>query len=108
MENPFEIIEERLSGIEAKLDNLIEELIVADKSSHSYPKWVTTKQLAQQLGLSTSTITKLRGTKIPYYKMGGRIMFKRQEVDEYIEKTRHKTSGEYLDDYLRSQEGKDS
>ncbi len=105
MENPFDIIEERFSKIEEKLDLIIKSLENFD-INHS-PTWVTTKQLANQLGVSSSTITKLRGDKLPYYKIGGRIMFKRQEVDEVIEKTRHKTKGDYLDEYLKSSEAKE-
>ncbi|MFC1734375.1 helix-turn-helix domain-containing protein, partial [candidate division KSB1 bacterium] len=57
------------------------------------------KQLAQHLGISASTVSKLRG-KLPYYKLGGKVYFKKQEVDEWIEKTRHKSGDEYLNDYL--------
>jgi len=97
MENPFESIENKLAIIENKLDRVIERI---ENPQTSAPTWMTSKQLAQHLGVSVSTISKLRGSKIPYYKLGGKIYFKKQEIDEWIEKTRHKTGGEYLNEYL--------
>ena len=97
MENPFEALEQRLSGIESKLERLIEKL---ENPQSTSPTWLSSKQLAEYLGISVSTVTKLRGGKLPYYKLGGRIYFKKQEVDEWIENTRHKSGGEYLNEYL--------
>lgn len=103
MENPFESIERRLAAIESKLEGLIQRI---DKPPVvTSPTWVTSKQLAQHLGLSVGAITHLRGSKIPYYKIGGRILFKKQEIDEFLEKTRHKSGGEYLNEYLDSNQG---
>lgn len=98
MENPFELLEQNLTRIESKIDEIIQQINNPDESSNL--TWYTTKQLANHLGVSASTITKLRGTKLPYYKVGGRVLFKKQEIDEFIIKTRHKTGGEYLQEYL--------
>jgi excisionase family DNA binding protein len=98
MENPFESFDKRLESIEDKLANLISKL-ESGKSTNSIT-WVTTKQLAQHLGVSTATVTKMRGTRIPYYKLSGKILFKREEIDELIENTRHKTGAENLEEYL--------
>ena len=101
MENPFEILEQRLSQIEDKLDRML--TIIGEKKDTSMldPTWVTTKQLSQHLGISTAAVTNIRGTKIPYYKIGGRILFKREEVDEYIQKSRYMSGGDRLDEYLK-------
>ena len=107
MENPFDQIEQRLISIEAKLERLINKIENPD-TAYLSPTWVTSKQLAQHLGLSVAAVTNLRGSKIPYYKIGGRILFKKQEIDDFILKTRHKTGGEYLDDYLSSRQDKDN
>ena len=104
MENPFDLLEQRLMSIEEKLESLIQKIDNPKDSSLLSPTWVISKQLAQHLGLSVAAITNLRGKKIPYYKIGGRILFKREEVDEFIQNTRHKSGGEYLDEYLRSQQ----
>ena len=106
MENPFELIEQRLAAIEGKLDSLINS-IDNPKDFNLSPTWITSKQLAQHLGLSTTAIGNLRINKIPYYKIGGRILYKKQEIDEFIERTRHKGGREYLDEFLNSQQGKE-
>lgn len=106
MENPFELIEQRLGIIEKKLDILIQSINNPNDSNLS-PTWVNSKQLAQHLGISTTAVGNLRINKIPYYKIGGRILYKKQEIDEFIEKTRHKGGGEYLNEFLNSQQGKE-
>ncbi len=106
MENPFELIEQRLAAIEGKLDSLINSIDNTINPNLS-PTWISSKQLAQHLGLSTTAIGNLRINKIPYYKIGGRILYKKQEIDEFIERTRHKGGREYLDEFLNSQQGKD-
>ena len=66
MENPFEILEQRLTTIEEKLDSLIQRIDNQNDSSVLDPTWVTTKQLAQHLGVSTASITNmLMAGKIP-------------------------------------------
>jgi excisionase family DNA binding protein len=99
MENQFESIEKRLAGIEENLAGLIQRI---DNPVSTSPTWMTSKQLAQHLSMSVSAVTNLRTYKIPYYKLGGRIYFKKEEIDEWIEKTRHKTGGENLEEYLGS------
>lgn len=101
MENPFELLDQRLSIIEDKLDRLIERIDGQKDTSVLDSTWVTTKQLSQHLGISTAAVTNIRGTKIPYYKIGGRILFKRQEVDEYIKKSRYMSGRDNLDEYLK-------
>ena len=106
MENPFESLISRLESIERKLDSLLEQRNDGDDKSGKNPIWLSTKQLAEYLGMSTSAITNMRGSKLPYYKVGGRIMFKKQEIDEYILSTRHKSGSEHLEEYLKSPQGK--
>lgn len=98
MTNPFEELEKKLSIIESKIDRLTEKI---EKPENNEPTWLTTKQLAQYLSLSTSAVTNMRGGKLPFYKLGGRIYFKKQEIDEWIEKTRYKAGADYLNEYLR-------
>ena len=100
MENPFELLDQRLSAIEEKLDRLLGRIDEQKDSSVLDPTWVTTKQLAQHLGISTAAVTNIRGSMIPYYKIGGRILFKREEVDAYIKKSRYKSGEENLADHI--------
>ena len=101
MENPFELLDQRLSYLEEKLKGLIQRIDNQKDSSVLDPTWVTTKQLAQHLGISTAAVTNIRGSKIPFYKIGGRILFKREEVDAYIQKSRYMSGRDNLDEYLK-------
>lgn len=105
MENPFVTIENRLFDIEGKLDSLINK--VDNPENSNSPTWMTSKQLMQYLGISSSILANLRLNKIPYYRLGGKILYKKQEIDELIEKSRHKSGNEYLNDFLISPQGKD-
>ena len=107
MENPFDILEQRLTAIEEKLDSIIDRIDNPNDSSMLSPTWITSKQLAQHLGVSVAAITNLRGKKIPYYKIGGRILFKKEEVNQFLEKTRHKSGEEHLNEYLNTTEGQE-
>lgn len=100
MENPFDLIDQRLQAIEEKLDVLLEKTGNEDKLSSFTSTWVTTKQLAQHLGISTAAVTNIRGSKIPFYKIGGRILFKKEEVEAYIEKSRYKSGEENLANHI--------
>jgi hypothetical protein len=62
MENPFDLLDQRLQDIEDKLDGLIQRTNNQEKSSSLSNTWVTTKQLAQHLGISTAAITNMRGS----------------------------------------------
>jgi excisionase family DNA binding protein len=100
MENPFELLDQKLTTIEGKLDRLLGRIDEQQDSSVLDPTWVTTKQLAQHLGISTAAVTNIRGSKIPFYKIGGRILFKREEVDAFIQNSRYMSGRDNLDDYL--------
>ena len=101
MENSFEILDQRLSIIEDKLDRLMTRIDEKKDTSVLDPTWVTTKQLSQHLGISTAAVTNIRGTKIPFYKIGGRILFKREEVDKYIQKSRYMSGSDRLGEYIK-------
>lgn len=97
MENPFEALDKRLSEIERKLDRIMKKL---EDPEGTDPVWMTTAEVAKYVGISKAMVTNLRTYKLPYYKLGGRILFKKQEVNEWIEKTRNKPGSEYLNEHL--------
>ena len=107
METPFDIIEQRLASIEEKLQSLLERLDKHNDPAKMSTTWINSKQLAQYLNISTTAVGNLRINKIPYYKIGGKILYKKQEIDEFIEKTRRKSGGEYLNEFLHSPQGKE-
>ena len=103
MENPFDVIENKLLNIENKLDNLVSRI---ENPTEFLPKWMTVKQLSEYLGISTSVIHNLKISKIPSYKLGGRVFFKKEEIDEFIQKTRHGTEEEIYEEWQRRRQKK--
>lgn len=92
MENPFEIIIQRLDAIERLL---IE--IKTGSSIENVPTWngnelMNVQQVAEYLTLSVQTIYGLvHKMEIPNFKRGKRLYFKRTEIDDWIGKSRRKT-----------------
>lgn len=92
MENPFEIIIQRLDAIERLL---IE--IKTGSSIENTPTWngnelMNVQQVAEYLTLSVQTIYGLvHKMEIPNFKRGKRLYFKRTEIDDWIGQSRRKT-----------------
>jgi len=105
MENPFEIIIEKLNRIELLLSNLNSTTEQSSKSN-----LLNVSKLSEFLGLSRSTIYKLTmGRRIPYFKRGKFIYFDEEEIIEWIKLRRVKTideiEGEALNYLIRSKKG---
>ena len=92
MENPFEIIIERLDAIERLLYE-----IKTGKQIDNVPvvyanELMNVQQVAEYLSLSVQTIYGLvHKMEIPNSKQGKRLYFKRSEIDEWISQSRRKT-----------------
>ena len=92
MENPFELILERL--------NTIENLLRTTKRNDPTPsvpvnEILNMSQAADYLGLAKSTIYKLTSSRlIPHCKIGNKIAFKRSDLNEWITKGKVKTREE--------------
>ena len=84
MENPFEIINERLENIEKLLEN-----IYANIGTKEF-NFITTKimdieQLSNYLGLSKSHIYKLTSKHtIPHSKRGKRLYFDKETINSWV------------------------
>lgn len=99
MENPFELILEKLESIEHQLQQLQEEnkagisdTIMDMNEICSYIKYQ-----------KTSIYGLIQKKKIPYIKAGGRILFRKSEIDNWLDKGRRKTKDEIndaVDQYL--------
>ena len=87
MENPFELIMERLDRIEKAISNLkTENSIVAES------KPMNLKEVVAYMGTSSSAIYKLTSiAEIPHYKLGKKLFFKKEEIDEWIYANKVKT-----------------
>jgi excisionase family DNA binding protein len=93
MENPFELIVDRLTRIENLLSNQ------RTKEPIGYPKpepgLLTIDQAAEFLCLSKSTIYKMTAERtIPHFKLSKRVYFKPQDLEDWVSKYKVKTVSE--------------
>ena len=100
MENPFEIILQKLD----KLEKSIEELKYLTKDSENEIKeLLSCVELAEYINLTVSTVYGLvHQKKIPYYKKG-KLYFNKSEIDKWILESRCNTKSEInllADEYL--------
>ena len=87
MENPFELILERLDSIEKAIASLNTTNPIQVNNAP-----MDVKNLSEYLKLSVSAIYKLTSTsEIPHYKSGKRLYFKKEEIEEWIFSKRIKT-----------------
>lgn len=94
MENPFELLNERLCRIENLLTEL-QQRIEQSKQQPAQETFLTITNLMKYTGLNKSSIYKKTSTReIPHYKRGKRLFFKRTEIDEWIGELRIKTMDE--------------
>lgn len=88
MENPFELILERLDRIEKAIEKLNTTGPVAPANTP-----MDIKDLAEYLKMSVSAIYKLTSSsEIPHYKSGKRLYFKKEDINEWIFSRRIKTN----------------
>lgn len=94
MNNPFEVLEARLSNIE----NLILEVKNQTKQSdpaNEQDEFLTIPQAAKLLHLSVPTMYgKTHRNQIPFMKRGKRVLFSKKQLIEYIEQGRKLTNDE--------------
>lgn len=103
MDNPFEILMNKLLEIESLLLDIKHqrhpEVIKEEKE-----QFLTVKQAAEFLGLSTATVyTKVSKQQLPVMKRGNRLYFSEEELIQYLKDGRRKTNQEIereADDYL--------
>ncbi|SHH03987.1 transcriptional regulator, AlpA family [Flavobacterium fluvii] len=87
MENPFEIILERLDRIEKAIKNLN-----VGETKAPVDELFDIAQVASYLKITKSTIYKLTSTsEIPHYKNGHKLYFKKSDINEWIFSKRIKT-----------------
>jgi excisionase family DNA binding protein len=93
MENPFEIINERLSSIE----NLLLEIHSKLEFSKNEEKDVMMdiSEVSKHLNLAVPTIySKVSSRELPSYKNGKRLYFSKKEIDEWMKSNKRKTHAE--------------
>lgn len=80
IENPFETILKRLTGIENQIRFLHQQ------KSRQEPDFLTVDQAAALLNLSKATVyKKVSAGELPKYKSGKKLHFKKAELIKFIE-----------------------
>jgi excisionase family DNA binding protein len=92
MENPFEILMQRLDNIE----RLLYEIKQQKEATNTVAKEIMNlSELAEYLGLTKATIYNMTSTrKIPHFKKSKKIYFKTSEINEWMSKGKIKTDDE--------------
>jgi excisionase family DNA binding protein len=84
MENPFEIINQRLDRIEFLLEK-ISSNIGNNNVKNTYPEIMGVKELADYLKVSTSYVYKMTSSnQIPHSKNGKKLYFNKEKVTEWV------------------------
>ncbi|WP_291099357.1 MULTISPECIES: helix-turn-helix domain-containing protein [unclassified Flavobacterium] len=88
MENPFEIILEKLNSIEKAIEKL-------NAVSNDEQEFMNLEQVSSFIGLAKPSVYGLiHERKIPYFKTGKRLYFKKSDIVNWITSTRVKTKQE--------------
>lgn len=104
MENPFELIMQRLDRIEKAIENLKTENAIVVES-----KAMNVSEVAKYLNTNIPSIYGLTSrAEIPHYKIAKKLYFKKEEIDEWINSKKIKTNQDIekeVDEYLRKRKG---
>lgn len=91
MENPFEIVIEKIDRIE----RILLEVLGGKPNGYETLNVLNVDQAAKLLSMTKSTVYKMTSRmEIPYYKRAKRIYFKKSELEEWLLKIRKKTHEE--------------
>ena len=92
MENPFDIIVQRLDSIE-KLLNELSKNASNSKPQKDTDEIMTVEQLSDYLTIARQTIyEKCSKKEIPYFKAGKRLYFKKSVINDWINSGRRYTT----------------
>lgn len=94
MENPFELLEDRLRRIENLLIDLKTEIQI-QKTSEFTDELLTVSQAAEMLSIAVPTIYGyVSKRQIPVAKKGKKLYFSRKELLEWVKQGRKRTLSE--------------
>ena len=92
MENPFEIILQKLEIIEKSIEELKSNFIENNNISSEI---FDVKELADYIKLTVPTVYGLvHKNKIPFYKKGKKLYFKKDEINEWLSEGRNRSKSE--------------
>ena len=106
MDNPFELILDRLNAIEDLLRTVIKnDPKGATVLTTSLPNVFNLNQAAEYVSLSKSAMYKKTAERtIPHFKQGKKLYFKRSELDDWLTEqkiTTHAEIEKQADEYIR-------
>ena len=86
MNNPFETIELKLDRLNQDITQLKDHLLLTtEPSPQKQDIYLTRKEAAHRLRVSLVTLTEwVNRSKIKAYKIGGRVLFRENEVEEAL------------------------
>lgn len=91
MENPFEIIVEKLNTIES----LLKTILQTENGMSMITEVLNLEQAAEYVSLSKSAIYKKSSERnIPHFKKGKKLYFKRSELDAWLTEQKVDTNAE--------------
>ena len=91
MENPFEVIMDKLNRIE-RMVTIIRENQENSKTQDSGKEIMNVQQVAKYLNIAKQTVYGMTSRReVPYYKRGNRLYFQKSDIDEWLLSTRRKT-----------------
>jgi excisionase family DNA binding protein len=89
MDNPFDLLEDRMVRMEQKLDEIKALLISAKTAVPAKEDIMKLSELSQLLGLTKATIYGFTAQgKIPCFKGGKRLLFSRKAIDVWLKSGR--------------------
>ena len=89
MENPFEIIDEKLDNIEKLLK------VIIDNNNIKLSTIMTVEQVSEYLSLSVATLYGYTSKKeIPHAKRGKKLYFEKNAIDKWLFENNTKTNEE--------------
>lgn len=95
MENPFEVILQRLDRIESMLENLQSDKIAPENKEENF---LGPQEAADFLGDALATLYgRTSKNEIPFYKRGKKLYFKKSELIEWIEAGKCRSVYELID-----------
>lgn len=91
MENPFEVIMEKLDRIERMVTRIRENQEIKETQETS-KEIMNVQQVADYLSISKQTVYGMTcRMEVPFYKRGKKNYFKKSDIDEWLLATRRKT-----------------
>lgn len=90
MQNPFEVLQQRMISMESKLEALLNVVEAKSGIAIQREEAANRAQAAKYLGVSVGTIDNLvRSKQLKPFRLGSSVRFTYTDLDEFIEKKKN-------------------